>query len=90
MLRVAAGIHTQPAPVESTGNPVTDALKATPELEGWQSADPDRFSLAVHLDEKLQADPAWKDKPLTERFSEVVNAHNYAGIAVQIHTTLTS
>ncbi|NWA20335.1 hypothetical protein [Serratia liquefaciens] len=62
----------QPAPVESTGNPVTDALKATPELEGWQSADPDRFSLAVHLDEKLQADPAWKDKPLTERFSEVV------------------
>jgi hypothetical protein len=63
---------TQPAPVESTGNPVTDALKATPELEGWQSADPDRFSLAVHLDEKLQADPAWKDKPLTERFSEVV------------------
>ncbi|MNG55944.1 hypothetical protein D3C79_140160 [compost metagenome] len=62
----------QPAPIESTGNPVTDALKATPELEGWQSADPDRFSLAVHLDEKLQADPAWKDKPLTERFNEVV------------------
>lgn len=62
----------QPAPVESTGNPVTDALKATPELEGWQTADPDRFSLAVHLDEKLQSDSAWKDKPLTERFSEVV------------------
>ncbi len=62
----------QTAPVESTGNPVTDALKATPELEGWQLADPDRFSLAVHLDEKLQADPAWKDKPLTERFNEVV------------------
>lgn len=62
----------QPAPVESTGNPVTDALKATPELEGWQSSDPDRFSLAVHLDEKLKTDPAWKDKPLTERFNEVV------------------
>ncbi|VVA49371.1 hypothetical protein SERVES_03127 [Serratia ficaria] len=58
-----ANPSTQPAPVESTGHPVTDALKATPELEGWQSADPDRFSLAVHLDEKLQADPAWKDKP---------------------------
>lgn len=67
-----ANPSAQPAPVESTGNPVTDALKATPELEGWQSADPDRFSLAVHLDEKLQSDPAWKDKPLTERFSEVV------------------
>lgn len=67
-----ANPSTQPSPVESTGNPVTDALKATPELEGWQTADPDRFSLAVHLDEKLQSDPAWKDKPLTERFSEVV------------------
>lgn len=67
-----ANPSTQAAPIESTGNPVTDALKATPELEGWQSADPDRFSLAVHLDEKLQTDPAWKDKPLTERFNEVV------------------
>ncbi|EAS5079949.1 hypothetical protein D8P01_27240, partial [Salmonella enterica] len=28
-------------------------------------------AIAVHLDEKLQTDPEWKDKPLTERFAEV-------------------
>lgn len=60
------------AVVEPAGNPVADAIKATPDLEQWQSADPDRFSLAVHIDETLKSDPAWKDKPLAERFGEVV------------------
>ncbi|EAQ6132246.1 hypothetical protein AXA88_26965 [Salmonella enterica] len=46
-------------------------MNAVPDLKTWQQSDPDRFSLAVHLDEKLQNDPAWKDKPLTERFAEV-------------------
>ncbi len=53
-------------------NPAMAALDATPDLKAWQSQDPDRFTLAVHIDEALKNDPAWKDKPLTERFGEVV------------------
>ncbi|EKQ9928103.1 hypothetical protein JJG61_005597 [Salmonella enterica subsp. enterica serovar Panama] len=56
---------------ERDNTAVTAALNATPDLVEWQQSDPDRFALAVHLDEKLQTDPAWKDKPLTERFAEV-------------------
>lgn len=63
---------SQPAPAGQQENPVAVALKATPDLDKWQSADPDRFELAVHIDDKLKNDPAWKDKPLAERFSEVV------------------
>ncbi|AHG22188.1 hypothetical protein Z042_23170 [Chania multitudinisentens RB-25] len=62
----------QPVPAGQQDNPVAVALKATPDLDQWQTADPDRFELAVHIDDKLKNDPAWKDKPLTERFSEVV------------------
>ncbi|MGG6129360.1 hypothetical protein ACQSGE_23245 [Salmonella enterica] len=60
--------QTQPAPQD---DPATLALNATPDLVDWQRSDPDKFAIAVHLDEKLQNDPAWKDKPLTERFAEV-------------------
>ncbi|WP_409311401.1 hypothetical protein [Pectobacterium sp. B1J-3] len=65
----------QPAPVVSqpvNDNPAVAALDATPELKNWQGSDPDRFTLAVHIDETLKLDPTWKDKPLTERFGEVV------------------
>lgn len=61
----------QQSVIEPAGDPVIDAIKATPELNKWQSEDPDRFTLAVHIDDTLKNDPAWKDKPLTERFSEV-------------------
>ncbi|EOZ4487572.1 hypothetical protein ACQLT9_004426 [Salmonella enterica subsp. diarizonae] len=61
----------QPQREEKDNTAVTAALNATPDLVEWQQSDPDRFALAVHLDEKLQTDPAWKDKPLTERFAEV-------------------
>ncbi|MGG5932564.1 hypothetical protein ACQSDP_23295 [Salmonella enterica] len=60
--------QTQQAP---QNDPATLALNATPDLVDWQRSDPDKFAIAVHLDEKLQNDPAWKDKPLTERFAEV-------------------
>lgn len=60
--------EAQPAPQE---NPAIQAMNAVPDLVEWQQSDPDRFAVAVHLDEKLQTDPAWKDKPLTERFAEV-------------------
>ncbi|EAZ4510946.1 hypothetical protein CAM24_19270 [Salmonella enterica] len=56
---------------EQQDNPVMQAMNAVPDLVRWQQADPDRFAIAVHLDEKLQTDPEWKDKPLTERFAEV-------------------
>ncbi len=56
---------------QSSGNPVTDAINAVPDLKSWQDQDPDRFTLAVHIDGNLQNDPAWKDKSLTERFAEV-------------------
>ncbi|EGQ7595632.1 hypothetical protein I6R01_003851 [Salmonella enterica subsp. enterica serovar Cerro] len=62
---------SQPQQVSNELAPVFEAMNAVPDLKTWQQSDPDRFSLAVHLDEKLQNDPAWKDKPLTERFAEV-------------------
>ncbi|AHK21003.1 hypothetical protein BF17_18225 [Yersinia similis] len=62
--------QSQPAPV-TNGNPVMDAMNAVPDLKSWQDQDPDRFTLAVHIDTNLQNDPAWKDKSLTERFVEV-------------------
>ncbi|EFK6277246.1 hypothetical protein A8W96_005579, partial [Escherichia coli] len=46
-------------------------MNAVPVLKTWQESDPDRFSVAVSIDGKLQNDPAWKDKTLTERFAEV-------------------
>ncbi|ENA1773819.1 hypothetical protein ABF237_002500 [Yersinia ruckeri] len=56
---------------QPSGSPVADAMNAVPDLKSWQDQDPDRFTLAVHIDSTLQNDPAWKDKPLTERFAEV-------------------
>ncbi|EKN6381121.1 hypothetical protein ACPENL_001572 [Yersinia enterocolitica] len=56
---------------QPSGNPVADAMNAVPDLKSWQDQDPDRFTLAVHIDGNLQNDPAWKDKSLTERFAEV-------------------
>ncbi|ECI3890492.1 hypothetical protein AHV09_27700, partial [Salmonella enterica subsp. enterica] len=50
-------------------NPAAQAMNAVPDLVDWQRSDPDKFAVAIHLDEKLQTDPAWKDKPLTERFA---------------------
>ncbi|MGT3279328.1 hypothetical protein [Yersinia enterocolitica] len=56
---------------QPSGSPVADAMNAVPDLKSWQDQDPDRFTLAVHIDTNLQNDPAWKDKSLTERFAEV-------------------
>lgn len=61
----------QEAQQASQENPAAQAMNAVPDLVDWQQSDPDKFAVAIHLDEKLQTDPAWKDKPLTERFAEV-------------------
>lgn len=62
-------------PVAAPANPAVDqvqtAINAVPDLAAWQQGDPDRFTFAVDVDARLQNDPAWKDKPMTERFAEV-------------------
>lgn len=51
---------------------VQDAVDAVPLLQAWQY-DPDqsRFQRAIQVDEFLRTSPAWKDKPMAERFMEV-------------------
>ncbi|HEC8369052.1 TPA: hypothetical protein ACTALY_000076 [Salmonella enterica subsp. enterica serovar Muenchen] len=66
-----AQIKTAQTQQVSQENPAIQAMRTVPDLIEWQQSDPDKFAVAVHLDEKLQTDPAWKDKPLTERFAEV-------------------
>lgn len=52
---------------------VQDAIDDTPELLAWQSSqDQARFQAAIEMDKYLSTLPAWKDKPLSERFQEVV------------------
>lgn len=48
------------------------AFKSIPELTQWQTSDRDRMDFAVMTDQRLMADPAWKDKPVIERFQETV------------------
>ena len=57
-------------PVTPATNPIEAALQAVPDLLAWKDADADRFTFAVTVDEHLKSDPAWKDKPLSERFAE--------------------
>ncbi len=57
--------------VQPSANPVQAALQAVPDLAAWRDGDQDRFEMALTIDDKLQADPAWSNKPLTERFAEV-------------------
>ena len=51
-------------------NPVEAALNAVPDLVAWKDGDEDRFTFAVTVDQRLMEDPAWKDKPMQERFAE--------------------
>lgn len=51
-------------------NPVEAALNAVPDLVAWRDGDEDRFTFAVTVDQRLMSDPAWKDKPMQERFEE--------------------
>lgn len=60
-----------PQQVQSSANPARDAMQTIPDLVAWSDSDQDRFDMALAIDERLQADPAWSNKPLTERFAEV-------------------
>lgn len=57
--------------VEEQGNSAgVAALNSVPDLVEWNQSDPDKLAVAAHIDEKLQNDPAWKGKPMAERFAE--------------------
>lgn len=60
-----------PKQVQPSANPARDAMQTIPDLVAWSNSDQDRFDMALAIDERLQADPAWSNKPLTERFTEV-------------------
>lgn len=60
-----------PQQAQPVANPVQVALQAVPDLAAWRDGDQDRFDMALTIDDKLQADPLWSNKPLAERFAEV-------------------
>lgn len=68
--------QTAVSPKAQTADPAADqviaAFQSIPELTQWQTSDPDRMDFAVLTDQRLTADPAWKDKPVAERFKETV------------------
>ncbi|VFB10088.1 Uncharacterised protein [Aeromonas salmonicida] len=71
MLKQPKNEPTPPQAESTIPDAVQTALQAVPELATWMEKDQDRATFAVSVDERLKADPAWKDKPLTERFAEV-------------------
>lgn len=60
-----------PQQAQPSSNPARDAMQTIPDLVAWRDGDQDRFEMALTIDDKLQADPAWSNKPLAERFAEV-------------------
>lgn len=70
LVGIARKLQAMEQKPEPAANPVLEALDAVPDLKQWQAADPDRFTFAVTIDDRLKEDPAFKDKPLAERFAE--------------------
>ncbi|MDW6094050.1 hypothetical protein SBX64_16040 [Vibrio rhizosphaerae] len=58
-------------PTQSS-NPVADAIAENSDLSAWLNEGGDIWNKAIKVDEQLQSDPTWQNKPLSERFSEVV------------------
>ncbi|PWI34840.1 hypothetical protein DI392_00735 [Vibrio albus] len=67
----------QPSKVEQSSqpqepsNPVADAIAENSDLSGWKKEGGDLWNKAIEVDDQLQTDPKWQDKPLAERFAEV-------------------
>lgn len=61
----------QDAPVDNGAAAVRQALDDNATLTDWSKNDADRWETAVTIDQKLMNDPAWKEKPVAERFAEV-------------------
>ncbi|HHQ4892798.1 TPA: hypothetical protein ACSP31_000798 [Aeromonas veronii] len=60
-----------PQQAQPSANPAREAMQTIPDLVAWRDGDQDRFEMALTIDDKLQADPAWSTKPLAVRFAEV-------------------
>ncbi|EMW7171671.1 hypothetical protein ABV540_003763 [Vibrio fluvialis] len=58
---------------EHDASPVDDALARDDlkELNNWQASDPDRWAVAIAIDNTLKNDPAFNTLPLADRFVEV-------------------
>lgn len=64
---------TSPLCVASGGeqSEVQLALNENPDLKFWMAQGGEVADIAIGIDDKLSADPEWRDKPLSERFREV-------------------
>ncbi|MEX2964509.1 hypothetical protein [Microbulbifer sp. TYP-18] len=51
---------------------VESAIANNPSLSDWRQNDPDKWEMAIIVDEKLKQDPAFKEASFEERFKEVV------------------
>lgn len=56
---------------QSATESVQEAIDSIPKLAFIQANNPDAFELARQFDATLQSNPAWADKPISERFSKV-------------------
>lgn len=63
---------------------VQEAIDAVPKLAHVQASDPDAFALAQQFDSALRERSEWADKPLSERFSKVIELVEAARGAIQL------
>jgi hypothetical protein len=56
---------------QPSSNPVADAIAQNSDLSAWHKEGGELWNKAVEIDEQLQSDPQWKNKPLAQRFAEV-------------------
>lgn len=71
----------QHAEVAQVQDEIEAAILATPELKSWRDAafaaetpDPLMWNRAADLDAMLRNDPAWRDRPVAERFAHVAKS----------------
>lgn len=73
--QLTAAIGTQgkatQQPQVSAEEQVRGALESTRELKGWATGSPEKWSVALQLDEQLKTSDQWRDKPMVERFLEI-------------------
>ncbi|NAW78227.1 MULTISPECIES: hypothetical protein [Vibrio] len=71
--KTSANQVVKPEPTEPDVNPVVDVIEQNADLSAWRDQGGESWNKAVEIDEQLRADPQWADKPLAERFAEVVS-----------------
>lgn len=63
-------IKRQVGTSKETISPVDLAIRDNSDLSAWRKGDPDRWDLAVQLDDQLKVHPEWKHASLEDRFAE--------------------